>query len=183
MSLGRAIRLIAPLGALILAGCVDNIPDVTVGRGDVRNAIAKGTMKSPHAATVALASFEGAPAPIAARFDQIFAKEAAAREIAMVDAKKARYLICGYLSAYPSERGTDVAYVYDVFDADQHRVERVNDVITIPGNAPDAWAQVDDKTMTSLAGRSADDLAVALSGMPEAQTLDHAVASATPAPR
>ncbi|MCW6510217.1 hypothetical protein [Lichenifustis flavocetrariae] len=169
---------IVPALALMLAGCVDNIPDVAVARGDVRNAIAKGTMASPRPATVALASLEGAPAALADRYRAVFDRAAADREITVTDAKAARYLVRGYLSAYPSESGTDLAYVYDIFDANQRRVERVNDVLTVPDHAADAWALLDDKTMASLAGRSADDLAVALAGMPEArQSLAEAAGS------
>lgn len=175
----HAVRLL-PMLALLVAGCVDDIPDVAVSRGDVRAAIARGSLKSPRPATVALASLEGAPSEVLVRFNGQFAREAADREITLADAGTARYLVRGYLSAAPSEHGTEVSYVYDVFDADHRRVERVTDMLTLPGSGPDAWALVDDRSMASLAGRSADDLAVALAGMPEAQAGATAVAATAP---
>lgn len=174
--LRHAARLL-PLLALTVAGCVDELPDVAVGHGDVRAAIARGALKSPRPATVALASLEGAPPATVARFDGLFAREAADREITLADPKAARYLVRGYLNAAPAENGTAVSYVYDIYDADHRRVDRVTDVLTVPGSAPDAWATVDDRTMASLAGRSADDLAVALSATPEAQAGGAAVAA------
>ena len=178
----RAAVLAYLFAALLMSGCVDNIPDIAVARGDLRNAIARGSMTSPRPSTVALASVEGVPPALLARFDRIFAKEASDREISLVDPKTARYLVRGYLSASPSEKGADVAYVYDIFDADQHRIERVNDVLTVPGNAPDAWALLDDQTMASLAGRSADALAVVLARTPEAQAAGSAAHTATLSP-
>ena len=178
-----AARLVLGLGLVTsLAGCVDNIPEVAASRGDVRQAIARGSLKSPRAATVAFASLDGAPGDQAERFRAMFDKAAADREIALVDPKAARYLVRGYLSAAPGERGTEIAYVYDVFDADRRRMERVTDTLTLPASTGDPWAAVDERAMASLAGRSADDLAVALSGMPEAQGNQVATAGA-PNPR
>jgi hypothetical protein len=162
---------------VLLAGCVDEMPNVAVERGDVRAAIAKGALKSPRDATVAFASLEGAPPALSSRFTALVAKDAADREITMTDPKAARYLVRAYLSASPIETGTELAYVYDLFDGEHRRIARVNDVLTVPGSAPDAWALLDDKTMASLAGRSADDLAVALADTPEAQA-GHPVAVA-----
>ena len=167
--------------ALGLAGC-DTLPvTANVGRGDIRNAIARGQMTSPKAATVALVSLEGAPAPIVARFRQSLAAEAANREITITDEPSARYLVRGYLSAYPSERGTSVAYVYDVYDAaEKRREDRIEDAIEVPGAPADPWSVAGDGVIASLAGRSADDLAVALAGTPEAQAAAGKVASAGP---
>jgi hypothetical protein len=164
----RFARLLPLAAALVLAGCVDEMPDVQVGRADVRAAIARGALKSPRPATVAFASLEGAPADLAARFTALVTKDAANREITVTEPNTARYLVRGYLSAAPGATGTDLVYVYDVFDGEHRRIERLNDVLTVPGTATDAWTLLDDKAMASLAGRSADDLAVALAGTPEA---------------
>lgn len=166
-----------------LAGCVEQFPDAQVGRGDIRNAIAKGQLTSPKAATVALVSLEGAPAAVDAQFRQLLTGEAAAREIAMTDAASARYLVRGYLSAYAGEGGgVQVAYTYDVFDAGtKRREQRLSDTIEVPGSGGDPWSAVNATVLASLAGRSADDLAVGLAGTPEAQAAAAKVASAGPA--
>ena len=171
----RGIRIRGPIlagaaASLLLGGCEGPLPDVHVARGDIRNAIARGEMTSPRAATVALVSLEGGPDALQARFRQALVSEAANREITVSDEASARYLVRGYLSAYPTEAGTDLSYVYDVFDAGQRRrIRRVNDTITVPAAGGDAWGAVNDAVVTSLAARSADDLAVALAGTPEAQ--------------
>lgn len=155
---------------LALGGCVEGFPEPQVGTGDVRNAVASTRTASPRGASVSMASLEGAPADIVARFNQVFSKQAADREIAMADAASAHYLVRGYLSAYPSDGGTDVSYVYDIFDAnDQNRIDRVADVMTLPSTGADVWALVDDHVMASLAGRSAEELAAALAATPVAQ--------------
>lgn len=166
-----------------LAGCVEQFPDAQVGRGDIRNAIAKGQLTSPKAATVALVSVEGAPASVEVQFRQSLTGEAAAREIAITDAASARYLVRGYLAAYAGEGGTvQVAYTYDVFDAStKRRDQRMSDTVEVPGSGGDPWAVVSGAVLTSLAGRSADDLAVGLAGTPEAQAAAGKVASAGPA--
>lgn len=153
-----------------LGGCVEGFPEAGIGTGDVRNAVARVEITNPRGATVSMTSLEGAPADVAARFSQAFAKQAADREIAMADVASAHYLVRGYLSAYASDGGTDVSFVYDIFDAnDRSRVDRVADVMTLTGAASDAWALVDDRVMASLAGRSADELAAALAATPAAQ--------------
>ncbi len=158
------------VASAVLGGCEGPLPDVHVARGDIRNAIARGEMTSPRAATVALVSLEGGPDDLQARFRQALASEAANREITVSDRASARYLVRGYLSAYAGEAGTDLSYVYDVFDAAlRRRIRRVNDTITMPASGGDPWGAVSDPVVASLAARSADDLAVALAGTPEAE--------------
>lgn len=175
-------RLGASLMGLVLTaglgGC-DTMPEVNVARGDIRNAIARGQLTSPKAATVALVSLEGAPEGVVARFRQKLATEAAAREITITDVASARYLVRGYLSAYGGEAGTTVAYVYDVFDAGRKRREqRVTDTLDVPASPADPWGAVSDPVIATLVSRSADDLAVALAGTPEAQAAAGKVAAA-----
>lgn len=172
--------------AMALAGCVEGLPEAQVGRGDIRNAIAKGELTSPKAATVALVSLEGAPAAVESQFRQSLTAEAANREISITDPVSAHYLVRGYLSAYPGDQGVTVAYTYDVFDAGaKQRRQRVADTMDVPGDAGNPWGAVDAIVVSSLAGRSADELAVALAGTPEAQATAGKVAGAaavTPSP-
>lgn len=175
------VALLIACGAV--AGCVEQLPDAQVGRGDIRNAIARGQLTSPKAATVALVSVEGAPPAIDLQFRQALTGEAAAREIAITDAASARYLVRGYLSAYPGEDGrVQVAYVYDVFEAgSKQRAQRLSDTLDVPNpGGSDPWAAVNAAVLASLAGRSADDLAVGLAGTPEAQAAAGQVAAAGP---
>jgi len=96
-------------------------------------------------ASLAIVSVEGAPPAIAADFSRRLDSAARTRQLAVVDAAKARYLVRGYLSASPTQDGAEIEYVWDVFTAGEQRVQRLND-----------------------AAKSADDLAAFLSNMPEA---------------
>jgi hypothetical protein len=123
---------------------------------------------SPRGAPVAFASVEGAPSALSGRFGERTRQEAEQRDIVVTDAGKAKYFVRGYLSAYPASSGATISYVWDVFDARRSRVQRVEDALTVQGSSSDPWSLVDEKAITSLASKSADDLAAILSNMPEA---------------
>ena len=145
-----------------LAGCVDTAGDLSASGASAR------APSSARGVRVALASVEGAPDAVATRFSQLVGAEAASRDITLTDAKAAQYLVRGYLTAYRADSGTAVAYVWDVFDQHRRRTQRVNDAIVVRGTAPDAWSNVDDRTLSSVASRSTDDLAAFLATTPEA---------------
>ena len=130
-------------------------------------------------ASLAVVSVEGAPPAIAADFVRRLDGAARSREIAVVDAAKARYLVRGYLSASPTEDGAEIEYVWDVFAADKQRVQRLNDVVEVKGAGDDPWALAGEAVLTSVAAKSADDLAAFLSNTPEA--VPAAAAAAPPA--
>jgi hypothetical protein len=119
-------------------------------------------------ASVAFVSVEGPPAAISANFSKIMTREAIAHDIVIADEKKARYLVRGYLSSYVTTDGAAVEYVWDVFNKDKQRMQRVNDVLEVKGEGADPWRIVGEAALTSVAARSADDLAAYLSNTPEA---------------
>jgi hypothetical protein len=172
--------------AISLAGCVDTLGDVDASapaQGQARLSIPAGA--TPRAATVALASVEGAPQPILDNFSRLTLAEAGSHDIAFTPPAKAHYQVRGYLSAYPVAEGTALSYVWDVFDAGKHRIQRVEDAITLRGSAADPWSLVDDRALASVAAKSADDLAAILANTPEAIAAvgaPDAIASATNAP-
>jgi len=170
-----AAGLACALAALALAGCVDDAADLAV-RPEARAPIARRPDMSIANASVAFVSVEGAPAAIAASFNQEMARQAAARDIVTADAKKARYLVRGYLTAWPTQDGAAVEYVWDVFTRDKQRVQRVSDVLEVKGSGDDAWGIAGAAALASVAAKSADDISAFLSNTPEA------VALARPAP-
>jgi len=119
-------------------------------------------------ASVAIVSVEGAPPAIAADFVRRLEGAARTRELAVVNAGKARYLVRGYLSASPTEDGAEIEYVWDVFAADKRRVQRLSDAVEVMGAGDDPWALAGEAVLTSVAAKSADDLAAFLSNTPEA---------------
>ena len=119
-------------------------------------------------ASLAIVSVEGAPSAIAADFVRRLDSAARARQLAVVDAGKARYFVRGYLSASPTEDGAEIEYVWDVFTAGKQRVQRLNDAVEVKGAGDDPWALAGEAALTSVAAKSADDLAAFLSNTPEA---------------
>lgn len=155
------------LVSLALAGC-ETSPGTQTARLDVRAAIARGDIHSPKAAALAVASIDGAPDALAARLRQDMASEAATRDITITDPALARYVIRGYLDAYPTETGTSVHTVWDVFDSTRQRRQRLDDAFELPGSGSDPWAGVNDDVLANIAARTADNLAIFLGSTPEA---------------
>ena len=160
------VALLAPLA---LGGCVavettaEIAPDAAASRQFARR---EGVNLAQ--ASVAIVSVEGAPPAIAADFSRRLEREARARDLAVVDAARARYLVRGYLSASATEDGAEIEYVWDVFTAQKQRVQRLNDVIAVKGAGDDPWTLAGEAALTSVAAKSADDLAAFLSNTPEA---------------
>ena len=67
-----------------------------------------------------------------------------------------------------------------MFDGQKRRLQRLEDALILKGSAQDPWALVDDRALTAIAGRSAQDMAALLTNTPEA-IASGAVARATPA--
>ncbi len=158
--------LTAPLG---LGACVavettaEMAPDAAASR---QFALREGANLAQ--ASFAIVSVEGAPPALAADFSRRLDSAARTRQLAVVDAGKAHYLVRGYLSASPTEDGAEIEYVWDVFTADKQRVQRLNDVVEVKGAGGDPWALAGEAVLASVAAKSADDLAAFLSNTPEA---------------
>ncbi len=123
---------------------------------------------SPSGASVAVASFVGGPDGVRDRFTAAFEDAAEAQDIVMADSAAANYLVRGYLDAVPEGEDTAVTYVLDIFDANKHRTQRVEDQITVKAKAADPWSVVDDHVLAAVAAKSAAALAAVLTNTPEA---------------
>jgi len=165
-TLALLVALIAPLtlGACVAVETAAEItPDAAASR---QFALREGANLAQ--ASLAIVSVEGAPPAIAADFSRRLDGAARARQLAVVDVGKARYLVRGYLSASSTDDGAEIEYVWDVFTADKQRVQRLNDVVEVQGAGGDPWALASPAVLTSVAAKSADDLAAFLSNTPEA---------------
>jgi hypothetical protein len=109
---------------------------------------------------IAVESVSGAPDTVRGAFTTALSGEASARQVALVDPKtNPRYRVRGYLSAYPTEDGqTALAFVWDVFDAQKRRAQRVTGATVARANAGD-WSGVDQTTITKAASASMDQIA------------------------
>jgi hypothetical protein len=117
---------------------------------------------------VALVSLEGAPEAARGDFTEALRRQFAAHEIGEAPAKKAHYVLRGYLAATPADGGANLEYVVDVYDARRERVARLSDGVGVKG-AGDAWSLMTTATLEGVAGKCADDVAAFLSNTPEAK--------------
>ena len=177
----RALAPACALGvALALGACVEAASDAAAPALAHRQIERReGVSLAP--ATVAIVSVAGAPDAVAASFSQELARDARAREIVLVEPRKARYLVRGYLSATATTGGATLEYVWDVFGPDKRRAQRLNDVISVKGEGDDPWAIAGEAALNSVAAKSADDLAAFLSNTPDAKPIAAAVSAGDPA--
>ncbi len=176
----RALAPACALGvSLGLAACVEAANDAaapTLAHRQIERR--EGVSLAP--ATVAIVSIAGAPDAVAASFLQELGRDARAREIVLVEPRKARYLVRGYLSAAATADGATLEYVWDVFGPDKLRAQRLNDVISVKGLGDDPWAIAGEAALNSVAAKSADDLAAFLSNTPDAKPIAAAVGVSEP---
>ena len=160
--------LLAACLVIGVGGCTQSLAVATLQPNPIRAAIDHGDMHSPKPAAMAFSSIEGAPDDLLVRFRTGVTQEAGARDITISDPALARYFVRGYLDAFPTDQGTSVRFVWDVFDTSKRRVERLDDMLDLPKSDGDPWALVDDKVLSSIAARSADSIATYLATTPEA---------------
>jgi hypothetical protein len=165
------------LGACVEAANDAAAPTPTLAHRQIERR--EGVSLAP--ATVAIVSVQGAPEAVTASFLQDLASEAKAREIVLVQPRKARYLVRGYLSATVTADGATLEYVWDVFGPDKQRAQRLNDVISVKGAGDDPWAAAGEAALTSVAAKSADDLAAFLSNTPDAKPIPAVAGASEPA--
>jgi hypothetical protein len=154
------------LGALGLAGCQTTASRVVSAPG----------------VPIAVESIEGAPQGVQAALQGELASAAEQRRMTLVGAGgEARYRVRGYLSAEPTgDGGTAVAFVWDVFDAQKQRAQRVAGAKPIrTASAATPWDGLDRDALKRLAEESMNEIAGFL--VADAGPAATAVAGARPA--
>jgi hypothetical protein len=122
---------------------------------------------SPEGVPVALESIDGAPAPVrTALTDELAA--ASERRVELVGSSaEARYRVRGYLSTETEGGQTKVAYVWDVFDAQNRRAKRLAGSspagLSPAGIASGSISATDREALARLAQASMDEIAGFLS--------------------
>lgn len=143
----------------------------------------KPTASMASRATVAFDSIDGPPIGVFQKLVQNLNDEAERRQLAVVSRDDAsQYRVRGYLAAHVKGKSTSIAWVWDVYDADQSRALRI--VGQEPGRsepssggARDAWAAADDQVLQRIA-KSGMDQFVAFLNSPETPRQDPALAPA-----
>lgn len=121
---------------------------------------------SPAGKPIAFESIEGAPPEVRTALAGELVSAASARRVELVgNGAAARYRLRGYLTAEPSaDGGTTLAFVWDVFDAQARRAQRVTGSAPITAASKKyPWDGLDKEALARLAARSMDEIASFLS--------------------
>jgi hypothetical protein len=148
-SVQRLSYLVVAVCALALAGCnTDGQPTASVAM--------------PRGATVAFDSIDGPPAAVFHKLVEDLNDEAQTRRMAVVSRESPSvYRVRGYLSAHVLQDRTAIAWVWDVYDQEQHRALRISGVERADGKHR-TWAAADDAMLRNIARTSMDQLAAFL---------------------
>jgi len=142
-----------------------NVSPNTQGRLAVTNQLSA----SPYPARVVITSLDGPPASQSAKVMQRIETAAQAHQVQLIKGPQADYFVRLYMADYPSQSGSSLTYVWDVFDSQKQFSRRLEDQIPLSGaQSSNVWSQMDDKTLALLAERSALDLAGFLAQTPQA---------------
>ena len=141
--------------------------------------------------TVAFESIDGPPPQVFDRMVGVLDSESKLRNLAIVSREgTASYRVRSYLSAQVVRGRTRIAWVWDVYDANQQRALRLSGEEPAGKAGRDAWAAADDMVLRKIAQAGLSGLSSMINGgpadaPPPASPSDRrgpAVASAEPAP-
>lgn len=133
------------------------------------SSLASGPRIDAPGVPIAVESIAGAPDGVTSRFSTALATEASARQVELVGGDaKARFRVRGYLSAEPADDGTtSLAFVWDVFDSQKKRAQRVQGASIATSRAgANPWDAVDQSTVSKAASESMDAIAGFLTTSP-----------------
>jgi hypothetical protein len=115
--------------------------------------------------TVALDSIDGPPPAVFHKFIRDVNEEAAARQIAIAPSGgPAPYRLRGYLTVSDEGSTTSIAWAWDIYDAAERRVFRLQGEEQA-GAGRQSWAAADDPVTRRIAQASMQQLAVFLAGV------------------
>lgn len=148
----RMAARVAVLGVgLALAGCQTDGTGVASTNGSSSR-------------TLAFESIDGPPKDTFDRLVTRLSSEAELNQVAVVSrSQPAGYRIRGYLSVHTERGKTQVAYAWDVFDADKQRVARITGEETAKSVKGGAWAACDEEMLARIAGNTIASLSESLS--------------------
>jgi len=123
--------------------------------------MAAATVQGP---TIAFESIDGPPDSIFRKYVDNLNEEAVARQMAVVSrTASAQYRVRGYVSALVGKgRATVIAWLWDVYDADQGRVLRITGEEAASSSGRGTWASADDRVLRRIATSGMQQLAAFL---------------------
>ena len=151
----RAAIAAALLMACALGGCASG------GPGSGAFAMAGG------GSTVAFESIDGPPPQVFDRMVGVLDSESKLRNLAIVSREgTASYRVRSYLSAQVVRGRTRIAWVWDVYDANQQRALRLSGEEPAGKAGRDAWAAADDMVLRKIAQAGLSGLSSMINGTP-----------------
>ncbi|MDN5003746.1 hypothetical protein ACFQZO_23195 [Bradyrhizobium sp. GCM10027634] len=179
----RVLAAMLLAAATMLAGCA--------GGNAPANSYAMATPNAGSGATVAFESIDGPPPQVFDRMVGVLDSESKLRSLSIVSREgTAAYRVRSYLSAQVVRGRTVIAWVWDVYDANQQRALRVSgeEPTTARGGKDairDPWAAADDLVLRKIAQAGFSGLSNMINGTPDAPgsvpgLRGPAVASVTP---
>jgi hypothetical protein len=135
--------------ALLLAGCNGDNQSLSIAQ--------------PRGASVAFDSLDGLPPGQFQKLVRNLNDEAQARRLAVISREQpSAYRVRGYLAVKVSKHQTTVAWVWDVFDQEEHRALRISGEEIAKVRHRDAWTAADDAMLGRIASNSMEQLAAFL---------------------
>jgi hypothetical protein len=117
--------------------------------------------------TVAFESIDGPPPQVFDRMVGVLDSESKLRNLAIVSREgSASYRVRGYLSAQVARGRTVIAWVWDVYDANQQRALRLSGEEPAGKAGRDAWAAADDMVLRKIAQAGLSGLSGMINGTP-----------------
>ncbi|WP_242390335.1 hypothetical protein [Polymorphum gilvum] len=107
-------------------------------------------------ATFAFEPFTGAPGNIADDLSRAIGTKARVEGLTLVRrvGADASYRVKGYLSATGDPSASAIFYVFDIFDANGVRMNRITGTEAAPGVNGDPWESADSDTLDRIAARA-----------------------------
>ncbi|MGX4773966.1 hypothetical protein ACWAUC_29675 [Bradyrhizobium guangdongense] len=175
----RVLAVVLVATATVLAGCA--------GGNAPANSYAMAAPSGGSGATVAFESIDGPPPQVFDRMVGVLDSESKLRSLSIVSREgTAAYRVRSYLSAQVVRGKTVIAWVWDVYDANQQRALRLSgEEPTAAKGGRDAWQAADDLVLRKIAQAGFSGLSNMINGTPDAPNAapglrGPAVASATP---
>lgn len=157
----RVLAVVLLAAATALGGCA--------GGGGAANSYAMAPSVGS-GATVAFESIDGPPPPVFDRMVGVLDSESKLRSLSVVSREgSAAYRVRSYLSAQVVRGRTVIAWVWDVYDANQQRALRLSGEEPTSGKGGrDAWSAADDLVLRKIAQAGFSGLSNMINGTPDA---------------
>ena len=175
----RVLAVVLLAAATALGGCA--------GGNAPANSYAMAAPGAGSGATVAFESIDGPPPQVFDRMVGVLDSESKLRSLSIVSREgTAAYRVRSYLSAQVVRGRTVIAWVWDVYDANQQRALRISGEEPTSGKGGrDPWSAADDLVLRKIAQAGFSGLSNMINGTPDAPNAapglrGPAVASATP---